>query len=277
MTFKSGIPYMIRNDGKIFDITDAKVHPYIWNEPEDDDIPSSTISLLHNNWMLKWFYDNTRNDSTRTLIRDFLISCLLCNGFDRKQIIASYGEDYDISNDIIEPYLDKSAKYLKNSWELAFEMLNNECNQEFLRMRMGNMYFNSDNDSVAYFRVSSAHFNWYNIIWDIVYNSKQIQYVTCVKDRQGMAGRKRSDGDNFYEIEGEEVNYMSAEDFITAKGNPIIEGLHRRDDLSFGYRYLVNHLRKGKTVQESTSYGNIYSQILQYRHAVRDYFSHHNW
>lgn len=71
-----------------------------------------------------------------------------------------------------------------------------------------------------YFRVSSSQFNWFNIIWKIVYDNKSsINKVTIKIDKQ--SGKKKQL--NYYILSGEEVNRLDTNTFLTLKGNPVVE------------------------------------------------------
>ena len=86
------------------------------------------------------------------------------------------------------------------------------------------MYYGGSGNGI-YFRISSIDFNWFNLIWEIVYKNKDyISDVTIVADEQ--SGKKPK----FYNLNGP-VNKMPVKNFIWLKGNPIVETLNNSVDV----------------------------------------------
>lgn len=105
---------------------------------------------------------------------------------------------------------------LDNKYELM-NLLNNITNQEFCRVRTSNykVKFGGDNGEI-YFRISSNGFNWFDLIWNVVNTyQNQIKNVTVINDKQSKGGKEF---DYYYD-------HIPVNDFLTLKGNPIIEEL----------------------------------------------------
>lgn len=103
-----------------------------------------------------------------------------------------------------------------NKYDLM-NLLNDITNQEFCRVRTSNykVKFGGDNGEI-YFRISSNGFNWFDLIWNVVNNyQNQIKNVTVINDKQSKGGKEF---DYYYD-------HIPVNDFLTLKGNPIIEEL----------------------------------------------------
>ena len=172
----------------------------------------------------EWLYDNTRHESTK-------IICI--------QFIAAYVDKFEwrIQNTRSErllqiikdrPYRFISSNFVfKHSEEIneadkvdrisARELVVNELNQEFLRARFGGMYNTNSNSSEMVFRISSVGFNWYNIIWQFVYERRNnIRSVAIVRDEEATDYVYTSNsGDRYW--------MMLIKDFIEESVNPVVE------------------------------------------------------
>ena len=109
------------------------------------------------------------------------------------------------------------------------------------------------------FRISSTGFNWYNIIWEFVYkNSREIKTVTIVRDEESTGTYfeyKNRSGENYFN--------MPIEDFLTEKGNPVVES----KDI------VKRKLQKGKSLTEiyrsSLNKERIQEKLYRYRYHER--------
>ena len=200
-------PYMLRNDGVLFKCD--RYHPYISNIYNDEDDLKSLVNERIEE--LLWFYENTNYEDTKEDIKIIVKS--LCDFGENYLCTTEYLIDkFDITDNIYVCY------DIKETIDFLHE-LNDLTNQEFCKVRTSNVKYGGNNNDI-YFRISSIGFNWFNLIWDLVYENKnQIETVTISKD-----GRVRdfSLGD-CYKINGKEINHISTDDFITLKGNPVIE------------------------------------------------------
>ena len=74
-----------------------------------------------------------------------------------------------------------------------------------------------------YFRVGSKYTNWFDAIWKTVYKYRSwIDSVTIVTDLKSK-GRE-----TYYTFGNEMSNEMPTEEFLTLKGNPLVESLKYR-------------------------------------------------
>ena len=205
--------WMIRNDGKAIPVIQ-----HIYGNAVDDE---ETM------YAAEWLYDNTCHESIK-------IICI--------QFIAAYVDkfEYRIQNTRSErllqiikdrPYRFISSNFVsKHSKEIneanntdrisAREQVVNELNQEFLRARFGGMYNTNSNSSEMVFRISSVGFNWYNIIWQFVYERRNsIRNVTIVRDEEATGAvdyvYTNNSGDRYW--------MMPVKDFIGESGNPVVE------------------------------------------------------
>lgn len=190
---------MLRRDGEVFDVT---FHPY------GTDGPDYTIEYA------EWLYNHTNYDKTKQDILSFMKTYAVSEGI----------EIDDISDEIETPLTALFVKHIKEqgvrgNLPILWGYVENDLNQEFLRARFGGRY---DSDDVIggeiVFRVSSDEFNWFDVIYSYVTNNKNtIKYVTIVRDLESTYN------DYIYK-DGKNVFYrMPVEEFLTVKGNPIIE------------------------------------------------------
>lgn len=142
-------PYMLRNDGAL--LTCGELHPYI-KMSNTASYETNLKTLNSHPDFLDWFYDNTLNEETKELIKEFK----------------------------------------KEPDEELMNLLNDLTNQEFCRVRTSNykVKYGGDNGQI-YFRISSTGFNWFDLIWNIVSKfSKDIKEVTVMKDKQTFGGKE---------------------------------------------------------------------------------------
>lgn len=221
---KAQTPYMLRNDGKIFEC--KPMHPYILYSVNDKLRTNLFDLIVNNSQVLDWFYKNTKQD----WVRNKIIECLqyLANAFYNESEIDLFF-NLGISANDLQPFLDKyrikpqqlsiciNQNYIQTC-EALFQDLNDKCNQEFLRFRTSGMFYGGSGNGI-YFRISSVSFNWFNLIWEIVYNHRDwLTDVTIVADEQSS----KKENFLYYNLNGP-VNKMSVDKFIWLKGNPIVE------------------------------------------------------
>lgn len=223
--------YMIRNDGKSF-----KMLQHVYGNKEEIE---ETLAAA------EWLYDATNKQKTR----ESIIS-----------LIASWGYALNPHQSIVDNIHDaiKSRPYKFLSNEFINRISNNiihadiqddvdalndlvvdELNQEFLRARYGGMYNSTVGNHEMIFRVSSTHFNWFNIIFMFVYDRKSsITSVTVVKDEEATGF------DDVYSHNGRKMYQMPIEEFITLPGNPVVEAMNNNPSV-------IDKLRAGYSIQES--------------------------
>ena len=120
--------------------------------------------------------------------------------------------------------------------EAVFEKLTDDLNQEFCRARTSNLRWAGDSNEI-YFRISSIEFNWFDLIWNVVYNNQQfISDVTVCKDQQTFGGRME-----YYKHGSKTLCHIPVNDFITLSGRPILESNNA----------FINRLRQGCFLDET--------------------------
>ena len=215
---KIGPAYMLRNDGEIFDA--GKYHPYInYNIEYDDFLLINDGEFTH--WWV-WFYEHTNNKETKQLIIECIkILYSLEMGDDVGMSLPDNYEDiysyFGIKrNDIIKDvefsdFIEKANK------------LNSLINQEFIRFRVGGyMTPKKGSEDEIYFRVGSKGFNWFDLIWTLLYNNQNIaNKVTITKDEQSLGTAET------LKIKGDLLLHYPIKDFIELSGRPIIEKLDK--------------------------------------------------
>ena len=208
------IAWMLRRDGKAIQVP---VHAY--GDEEDSEY------VLMN---AEWLYNNTENSSTKADI----ILLLAIYAVNNDCVDVSTFAQYIIKND----YLQISVKFLEsiyNELERAIDSaissdyhneeyynkkVIDDLNQEFCRVRAGGLYDSDGSLGDIYFRTSSTRFNWFDVIWQFVYDRrKNISTVTIVRDKESTGE------DNVY------YNKMPVDEFITLSGHPYIESIDRRN------------------------------------------------
>lgn len=202
--------YMIRNDGKAIKVT---VHPYA----NPDDVEETLYAG-------EWLYNNTLNNS----IKDDFLS--LVHFWIDKDFNGSFDDCFDyvsnrkykiISLDFLIRNKDKILSSSISKGSSLLDIINDGLNQEFLRARYGGYLDSTSGSREMVFRVSSKNFNWFDIIFNFVYNNRSnISQVTISKDPESTGI------DNyFYKVGRVEINRLDIDDFIMLPGNPIVEEL----------------------------------------------------
>lgn len=235
-------PYMLRNDGELFKCGD--IHPYIKYYFEADDI-KNIILLFKDPRFIEWFYNHTAKESTKKLIGSFLATFIQ----DRFGTIKPEFDDYErmkAKAEVIAEILniDLSRQNAGGLTELVeiFNELNSDTNQEFLRLRTSSLMFGGDSDEL-YCRISSVHFNWYPLLWDVVMDNESIESVTISKDTQAFGGKFQ-----FYKSNGTVFDHLSRDEFLTLQGNPIVESFGLKSERG---KDIISGFNEGKTLAES--------------------------
>lgn len=224
---KSATPYMLRNDGKLIEC--SPMHPYIKYNIYDNN--KNQIEQLFNLRLkfIEWFYNNTQHQEIKEEILNFISNVINSNLYDINNI-----EEVQTKFN-----LPSATTRDENDIEEQFLELNNEMNQEFCRVRTSNMRLGGTSGD-TYFRISSANFNWFDIIQNIVLeNQNFITSVSISTDTQSRGGRPI-----FYSHNGIKIFELPTDEFLTLSGNPIIESNN----------YSVNSLMQGKSLMESFDY-----------------------
>ena len=217
--------YMLRDDGVVLD--SGARHPYILSH-HDDKIEENLKALFkyNKNWYI-WLYENTRHAETKKRLRYIItlfVHTILTAG---KPIFGISVDDVDYIVDYfgIEKTTIKgvSIDYLKSFLEELFMEINFVVNQEFLRFRLSGPIAYIGNYNDIYFRVSSFDFDWFPHIWNVVNeNRNMIDTVTIMYDKQ--SGKVEGSSDKYYALGGKLIKKLPTDEFLTLKGNPIVEG-----------------------------------------------------
>lgn len=242
-------PYMLRNDGKLLKC--GRIHPYFKLEYYDSDY-ENLQELLTNEYehrMISWFYENTQHQSVKNMISDF-VSAVINSHMAHESLFKNIPIDSDCTFD----------RY--DCMEL-FDELNAELNQEFCRVRTSNFYYGGS-DKTIYFRISSVDFNWFNLIWEVVYNNKRwIEAVTVARDPQTFG----TDSREFYNINGKETLDMPVDEFLELSGRPVIESVKSTEDIKQPRH--IEMLNAGKSLYEAFGGTNPVHLIRRYEMRVR--------
>lgn len=227
-------PYMIRNDGCILDC--GRVHPYIIREKEQD-LKEIVQNLIVINCDALWFYYNAKTESTKKLIVEIYqkLYNILLSDVDKYELIGIDDElevyyFVGLFNLIPQKNIVVDRKYVDGLYADLVD-LNDRTNQEFLRCRTGGIYTEQGRKEI-YFRISSVNFDWFKIIWNVVYiNRNNFCTVSIIADRQTKVNL---DYDRFYVIDGKVIENYPISDFITLKGNPVVESTSSNQFLQEG-------------------------------------------
>lgn len=223
--------YMIRSDGKLIPVT---IHLY-----GNPDSVEETV------YAAEWLYSHTQYQSTRDLIVE-LVAAYAVSIDNAKGNTPSLPVTIDnlLDHIVSLPYKVLTPSFIVSladqisridsirDLDILNKLVCGELNQEFLRARYGGMY-DSGQNSTMYFRVSSIGFNWFPIIWEFVYTNRgQIQYVTVVRDKESTGSSTP------YRLSGEPISNMPANEFITARGNPVIDAKPKHSTLYMRYPHM---------------------------------------
>lgn len=212
----TSIAWMLRRDGKAI-----KVPVHAYGDEEDSEY------ILMN---AEWLYNNTSSSETKSDI----INLLAVYAVNNDCIDASTFANYIIENDYLQirvKFLEKIYNNLEKAIDFTINGKNydeeyfnkkviNDLNQEFCRVRAGGVYDSDGSLGDLYFRTSSSNFNWFDVIWEFVYNlykQYKVETITVVRDKESTGE------DKVY------YNRMPVEEFITLNGHPYIENMDRRN------------------------------------------------
>ena len=246
-SLKPSTAYMLRNDGKLIEC--YSYHPYIILK--DD---KKLINKTKNKYFLieqlfydvkgaddlEWFYENSLNSLIKKDIRKIIQSLIQLKSLDEDNLLYSEKE-------LISKYsIDENTPYythIEDVYSLIDE-LDNLTNQEFCRVRLSDMFLGGTSKDI-YFRISSKGFNWFDLIWNVVFNY-DISTVTVVKDYEG----KDRDEEKIYEVGGISLLHLPRNEFLNLPGNPILESLNE------DWREEVNKLNQNNFVENLTKYSH---------------------
>lgn len=233
--------YMLRDDGVV--LNSGARHPYILCH-HDDKIEENLKALFiyNKNWYI-WLYENTRHEETKKKLKNvitlFVHTIMTANepvfGIsidDVDYLVDYFGIEKITVKDVSIDYPESSLKklfILKSFLKKLFMEVNFVVNQEFLRFRLSGPIAYIGNYSDIYFRVSSFDFDWFPYIWNVVNeNRNMIDTVTIMYDKQ--SGKVEGSSDKYYALGGKLIKKLPTDEFLTLKGNPIVEEKSIFDD-----------------------------------------------
>lgn len=212
---KLGPAYVMRNDGEIFNA--GKFHPYINYDITVEDNYAIIEEDEFSFWW-QWFYEHTNSEE----IKERIIRCV--------KILYSLEMGDDIGMSLPYSYVDVYSYFgirrndlIKNvtfdGFKKEADKLNELINQEFLRFRVGGyMTPKKGSEDEIYFRISSKGFNWFDLIWALLYNNQDIvSKVTITKDEQSLKTAET------IKIKGDILFHYPIKDFLELPGHPIVE------------------------------------------------------
>ena len=217
--------YMIRNDKKVFQM---KQHVYGGGS---EDYEETCFAA-------EWLYKHTQYSKVKQDCLDFIAAygdfmCTSDIAFGKEESTGEERKDYLLSLIHRVPYRFLSEDFVKSLDPAQLSnlvdiddynrLVNEELNQEFLRARYGGMYNSQNFSKEMVFRVSSKGFNWFDIIWEFVYdNRNSIDCVTIVRDEESTG---KSD---VYSYRGEKFSAMPIDEFINLSGRPVVESIKKK-------------------------------------------------
>lgn len=179
-------PYMLRRDGKLISCKELMIHPYVNTIPTSARNKAAAYKFLLDNGELEnyeWFLKYSVSEDVKAILTALL------------------------ANKIKETELEDTLNKLRY-----------ETNQEFCRVRTSGKFLSNLSNKEIYFRISSYGFNWFNLIWQIVYDNRNLLSRVTICTDEKSKGR-----DECYTYRGTTLNRLPVEEFLTLPGNPIIE------------------------------------------------------
>lgn len=214
--------YMMNRKGTLIEL--PEYHPYLIDIKDHHSVLEQMERVIKFNLDdLLWFYKNTDSCKSKELIKTILAYLR----FD-KRYKDNYVDQYgNYITRVIDNYFDDSVYDIDTVREISVEdlwkELSDNLNEEFTRVRTSHKNLPSDANKDIYFRISSKYTNWFDSIWQVVYDNKNwIESVTIVTDLQSRGEEK------FYTLDGQKTDHMKVKDFINLKGNPIVEELQQK-------------------------------------------------
>ena len=241
--------YMLRNDSEYFQCDEY--HPYISDiyQTKEENLESLVRERIDE---LIWFYEHTQYQQTKNYIQIIFASALsLGIAFEDKEIYKKLQIDDSV--------------YIAGEKEIHhfLDLLHKETNQEFCRFRTSDLKYGGVSDDI-YFRISSVGFNWYNLIWDLVYDNKEyISSITISRDNRAIDYNQGK----CYKINGIEINHLPTNDFLMMKGSPIIEKhISSNSDLNS----FIEQLYRGKSISQSANTLHPRYLLNMYKNVLRE-------
>lgn len=172
LRYQNAAAWMIRRDGMIY--------------PVIQHIYANPFEIEETLFAAEWLYGHTRCEQTKkdvaALVCAWMMQYSMAGGRDIRTIVCQEIER--------RPYIFLTKKFavrMAGLWMPVFETENDmdidrccqkvvmDLNEEFLRARIGGIYYTMQGNRKLYFRVSSENFNWSSVIMDFLKKS-QLDY-----------------------------------------------------------------------------------------------------
>lgn len=252
---KKTAPYMLRwEDGSLVNVDGVAnvgslaIHPTL--DPivgMGGDRREQLKALIEEDGIIPWFYTNYNDESIKLNIRVLVITYIMlfaCRDFDvtryytffvseniRKVLFKSDPEKMyaalDEAYSLLSITAGEPVKDVKERlWQL-YEKLIIKTNSDFARVRLGGRYYsNLLGKQDIYFRLGDTVHNWYDKIWAVVYENKNILETVTIEIEDDYCARKIHTA----KIKGKVISKMPIDEFLTISGRPVVEELDELDD-----------------------------------------------
>lgn len=238
--------YMVNKDGKVIFVD--IMHPYLRQFGFDGETIQEAFQNIFDESetdlsAIRWYYNNTNSEEVKNDIRVLLFNVYR---FSKKypdkiffNLTKSIVTEFNLSNDLTKLNTFKDVLNL-------FEKIDNNLNDEFMKVRTSGKYDDNGLDGDIYFRISSNDFDWFDIIYDIVHSNKSwIKYVTIATDHQSPL---KNYADVYYKTrDGQLINRMMIDEFLSIEKDPVIESIDSGSAI-----YELNRL--DESLKEQTAY-----------------------
>lgn len=237
---------MIRNDGKIFDLSDRSVHPCL----RPDWKGKVLIRAISNGLVedLIWYYTNTRHNNQKKNILELL--CML-----------AYYEDIDfylMKNKININKYDNEPSGIDD----LYQHIVADSKQEFIKLRRGGDFVTERDGDLKELtvRIASSYFNWFDYICMFL-----IQYEKYFDTLRVCRDLELTGSETVLKLNGEPLNKYSVKKFIYQNSRPSVESFDSYSNklskgLSLSESYGVNHHRHN--VNQYSIYERLYEEEL---------------
>lgn len=247
---KKTAPYMLRwEDGSLINVEGVAtvgslaIHPTL--DPEvglGGDRKEQLKVLIDEEGIIPWFYTNYSDDSVKLDIRVLVITYIMlfaCRNFDVTDYYAMYVSD-GIRKVLFRSSPEKMYAALLEAYSLLpiiegepiskvkdkllqlYEKLIVKTNSDFARVRLGGRYYsNLSGKQDIYFRLGDTTHNWYDKIWAVVNENKNMLSTVTIEIEDDYLAREV----HVAKIKGKAVSKMSVDEFLTLSGRPIVEEL----------------------------------------------------
>lgn len=243
------VAWMIRNDGKAFDVVQ---HLYGFQEALSPEDVEETLAAG------EWLYSHTGHAETKKVVLQLIYAWAKALGFSKENMVERIltrikEKPYVfLSVDFVNKVADKIVEAEEADMLGCNAVVCDELNQEFLRARFGGLYNTNRSSAEMAFRISSMGFNWYNIIYTFVADNQRklgIRSVTIVRDEEATGEvdhyYKTHDGRDYYK-------QYPVDEFLIEGGRPVVEKKHlyySRDLENPVLSEIYKRLQKGKSLQ----------------------------